>query len=111
TNKLTTVETIAPSIVVSNMMMIFGHHATIGIPPTTSGQRVSVNSANRNPATSPNAPPPAAIQKIQVCLYRWLNSYSSYGCDVTTVIEPSGTPSRRSSFTARCAAPGSEYKP
>ena len=40
TSSVTTVARIAPSIVISNMMIRFGHHATIGMPPVFSGHEL-----------------------------------------------------------------------
>ena len=46
-NRLTTVARIAPSIVSSNMMMMFGHMATTGIPPVSKGHAFWVPDASK----------------------------------------------------------------
>src|SRR5687767_11682500 len=106
-----TVARIAPSIVISKMMIRFGHQANVGRPPTLIGHDVSVTHARPNAAAIPISPPPQAIHQIQLSLSMWPNSKSSIGCAVRMVIWRSVNPDARSRFTACWADWPSEYRP
>jgi hypothetical protein len=60
----------APSIVISNMTMMLGHHVTNGMLPVGSGQASSVMRVSHVAASRPMSPPPAAIQYIHVAWSR-----------------------------------------
>src|SRR2546425_7095175 len=55
-----------PSIVSSNMMIRFVHHATIGMLPVGSGHARWVMRASHTATASPVTPPATAIQNIHV---------------------------------------------
>jgi hypothetical protein len=100
-----TVVRIAPSIVSSNTMMMLGHHAKVGSPPTSMVHQVSVIQLRPSPPTSPASPPPHASHHIHVALSRRPNSKPSIGCDDMTVMAASASPAAFSRLTA-CWADG-----
>src|SRR6266849_1894972 len=96
-----TVARIAPSIVSSNMMIMLGHHDTIGMLPVEIGHDVSVIVVSQAPPASPANPPALAMYQIHVSLSISLNSKSSIGSPLITVIPLSATPAARRPLTAR----------
>ena len=83
------------------MMMIFGHHATIGMLPVLSGHATSVMRVSHAADASPMNPPALAMYHIQVDLFTSKNSWSSRGSPLITVMAPVENPAARSPFTAR----------
>ena len=55
-----------PSIVSSNMMIRFGHQATMGMLPVAMGHASCVIRVSHVASASPTMPPPVAIQNIHV---------------------------------------------
>ena len=93
-------------IVISNMMIRFGHHATIGMFPVRSGHASSVMRVSQVENARPTMPPANAIHPIHVALSRCANSCSSNGSADRMVMRASAIPAARRPSTARCAAAG-----
>src|ERR1700730_10418242 len=104
-----TVARMAPSIVISNMMIMLGHHETIGMLPVVIGHDVSVIVVSQVAAARPANPPALAMYQIQVSLSISLNSKSSIGSPLITVIPLSAMPAARRPLTARWADSPSGY--
>src|SRR5438309_1940510 len=99
----------APSIVISNMTIRFGHQATIGILPVGSGQASCVIRVSHVAIRNPTRAPPLAMYHSHVFLPILLNSYSSNGSALMTVMSRSATPAARKPMTARSADAPSAY--
>ena len=106
TSSETTVVRIAPSIVSSNMMTRFGHQATIGMPPSSSGHARSVPTVRSTPTDqADDAADGGEPEERCGDLSRWLNSKASNGSTRSTVMSRFGDARAPQAVERRAARP------